>query len=107
MCGTSSAPSRLILLLGCLTVLAACEKEGIDALPDALRPVAGQPIDFYRIGSIRCPYWISGFTARDGRKGGARCVNRETLKTICDVAECTAKAGDPPAEATEATEATE
>jgi hypothetical protein len=79
--------------------MACKEKTGIDALPASLRPAEGQEVQFYRVGALRCPYWLQPFEARDGRPGGNQCVNRATLGEICRAATCEAQAGDPPAAA--------
>jgi hypothetical protein len=71
----------------------ACKGEG--DLKAALTPKKGAHISFYRLGSLRCPYWIPAFEAADGQKGGYQCVNRVTLREMCAIADCEMKPGTP------------
>lgn len=76
--------------------VAACEeKTGVEALPTSLRPVPSANVQFYKIGSLRCPYWLEPFESRDGKGGGNQCVGRAVLREICVAAECKAMPGAP------------
>ena len=57
-------------------------------MPASLKPAPGTVVKWANANNMRCSIRLEPYTAADGQRGGAQCVNEDVLKQICKQAHC-------------------